>query len=111
MSTCLRLHSNNWHQNRILNSKSSNPNIDFYNLKKRYKKEKLNSQLFFFCKYNEFKNPMTVDVGEFFSVSKYNILTGFEPSKSLPLAMIYELRQEEKITEGLWEDLYGQHLC
>lgn len=54
---------------------------------------------------------MTVDVGEFFSISKYNILTGFEPSKSLPLAMIYELRQEEKITEGLWEDLYGQHLC
>ena len=39
---------------------------------------------------------MTVDVGELFSISNYNILTGFEPSESLPLAMIYELRQEEK---------------
>lgn len=40
---------------------------------------------------------MTVDVGEFFRVSNYNILTGFEPSKSLPLAMT-------------WEDLYDRHL-
>lgn len=54
---------------------------------------------------------MTTDVGEFFSISNYNILTGVEPPKSLPLAVIHELRQEDKITEGLWEDLYGQHLC
>ena len=54
---------------------------------------------------------MTVDTGEFFGTSNDNILTGFEPLESLPLAMIYELRQEEGITAGLWEDLWGQHLC
>lgn len=53
---------------------------------------------------------MTIDVREFFSISNYNIFTGAEPLKSLPLAMIHELRQEDKITKGLWKDLYGQHL-
>lgn len=68
------------------------------------------NSLNFFCKCHEFNNPMTIDVGEFFSISNYNILTGFKPLKFLPFAVIHELRHEEGITAGLWEDVYGQYL-
>lgn len=57
------------------------------------------------------QQPMTVDIEEFFSISNYYFFTGFEPSKSLPFTMVYELREEEGITEGLWKDLYSQRLC
>ena len=29
----------------------------------------------------------------------------------MPSAMIHELRQEERITKGLWGDLHSQHLA